>query len=65
MMNLQRFLLGSFIVFLLGIAMLYTGANRAPFRQHHPGHQQHQSSGLDGAINGEVTMPPLCRPASV
>lgn len=56
-MKLQRFLLGSLIVFLLGIAVLYTGANRAPFRQPNPAHSQHQSSLLNGTTgfdNGNV-----------
>ncbi|HWR55944.1 MAG TPA: hypothetical protein VN462_05525 [Negativicutes bacterium] len=59
-MNLQRFLLWSLIVFLLGLAVLYTGANRAPFRQSSPGHGQHQSSLSNGATvldNGKATTP--------
>lgn len=70
MMNLQRFLAGALIVYLLGIAALYAGINRAPFRQHGPGHQsQHQSSWLNSTAaddtDGKATIRLLCRPDSV
>jgi hypothetical protein len=41
-MTLQKFLLIAFLVFLLGIGVLYLGVNRVPFR--HSGHEQHKSS---------------------
>jgi hypothetical protein len=47
MMTLQRFLIVGLVIFLLGLAALYTGINRAPFRQGEPGHnQKHGSSSL-------------------
>lgn len=41
-MTLQKFLFIAFLVFLLGIGILYLGVNRVPFR--HSGHEQHKSS---------------------
>jgi len=38
-MSIERFLVGAFIVFLVGIGVLYSGVNRAPFRQQNPGGQ--------------------------
>lgn len=45
-MSLQRFLAAAFVVFIAGVVILYSGLNRAPFRQnnHGPGHQQGHSS---------------------
>jgi hypothetical protein len=45
-MTLQRFIAVAFVVFVAGVMVLYSGLNRAPFRQnnHGPGHQQGHSS---------------------
>ncbi len=42
-MTLQRFLVIAFLVFLLGIGVLYAGVNRVPFR-HSGNHEMHKSS---------------------
>jgi hypothetical protein len=35
-MTLQKFLLVALVVFFVGIALLFAGVNRAPFRPAHP-----------------------------
>lgn len=46
-MSLERFFIGALVVFLLGIGVLYSGVNRAPFREHNPGsHHSHTHSVL-------------------
>jgi hypothetical protein len=54
-MTLQKFLLIAFLVFLLGIGVLYLGVNRVPFR--HSGHEQHKSSlsTIVAALSGNNT----------
>ena len=41
-MTLQKFLFIAFVIFLLGIGVLYTGINRVPFRN--SGHEHHTSA---------------------
>lgn len=41
-MTLQKFLFIAFVVFLLGIGILYLGINRVPFRN--SGHEHHTSA---------------------
>ena len=43
-MTIQRFLVAAFLVFLLGIGVLYAGINRVPFRQDGNHHEMHKSS---------------------
>ncbi|HWR42649.1 hypothetical protein [Sporomusa sp.] len=43
-MTLHRFLVVSFLVFVLGIVALYSGVNRVPFRHHDGSHEMHKSS---------------------
>ncbi len=42
-MSLNKFLIGALILFLVGIGILYSGANRAPFREHNPNGQHPQT----------------------
>jgi fatty acid desaturase len=46
MMPLYRFLILSLVIFFLGIAVLYNGLNRVPFKNmgHDPNHQNGHSS---------------------
>ena len=39
-MTLKKFLVVALVIFLAGLAGLYGGINRAPFRQGDPGHHQ-------------------------
>lgn len=58
-MTMNRFLVVSFLVFILGVAALYSGVNRVPFRQQGGTHEMHKSS-LQVAYNDTrptVTMP--------
>lgn len=43
-MTMNRFLVVSFLVFILGVAALYSGVNRVPFRQQGGTHEMHKSS---------------------
>ncbi|EIW17168.1 hypothetical protein SAMN04515679_2026 [Pelosinus fermentans] len=51
-MTVQKFLAIAFLIFLLGIGILYTGVNRVPFRNS-KNHEHHQSNLLtdDAALN--------------
>lgn len=42
-MTVHKFLVISLVVFLVGLAVLYTGGNRVPFRQQGGTHEKHQS----------------------
>lgn len=56
-MSLERFFIGALVVFLLGLGVLYSGVNRAPFRDHNPGsHHPHTHSVLpvDGGYSCRV-----------
>ncbi|WP_371379567.1 hypothetical protein [Sporomusa aerivorans] len=53
-MSLKKFLISALIVFLAGVAILYSGANRAPFRQHNPNGphpQTHSAAPLSAGTN--------------
>ena len=43
-MTLHRFVVVSFLVFVLGLVALYTGVNRVPLRQQGGTHEMHKSS---------------------
>ena len=50
-MTLRKFLVIAFVVFLLGVGVLYTGFNRVPFR-HSGNHEMHKSSlSITTAVN--------------
>jgi hypothetical protein len=48
-MTVQKFLAIAFLIFLLGIGILYTGVNRVPFRNN-GNHEHHQSTLSTGAV---------------
>ncbi|SFL31873.1 hypothetical protein [Pelosinus propionicus] len=48
-MTVQKFLAIAFLIFLLGIGILYNGVNRIPFRNN-GNHEHHQSTLSTGAI---------------
>jgi len=48
-MTVQKFLAIAFLIFLLGIGILYTGVNRVPFRNS-GNHEHHQSTLSTGAV---------------
>jgi hypothetical protein len=59
-LTLHKFLVVSFLVFVLGIVALYTGVNRVPFRHQGGTHEMHKSSLQVTAYNNTkliVTMP--------
>ncbi|MDF2875125.1 MAG: hypothetical protein K0R22_1808 [Sporomusa sp.] len=43
-MTLHRFVVVSFLVFILGLVALYSGVNRVPLRQQGGTHEMHKSS---------------------
>lgn len=45
-MKPEKFLIFALILFFLGITVLYSGINRAPFRQAEPGSQQTHSHAM-------------------
>lgn len=53
---MTRFLVAAFLVFVLGIGILYAGFNRVPFRQE-GAHEMHKSSQSSVIITGMSPLP--------